>query len=270
MVSVKSLIPAIAAAVVSTAALAADLPLPPPVAYQPPPPPCCEVSGWYLRGDVGVGFQNFKSFDHDQTNPAFVWPASWTINQQEIKDATILGFGIGYEFNSWLRFDITGEYRTKVVGKVTGSKGSNGRCKCQKPRHGNGLRAAWHIISEFLASFGFERARPAEGTPRDQFCQHDCLTQCPTVARFASQLALRAILISGKGETTRQTRHPLLLEPDDELWFGGFVCSVKNLEFEINRVGERRVHPSVSENVPHCPRLARRYNDSCCRSEAKA
>jgi opacity protein-like surface antigen len=79
------------------------------------------VSGWYLRGDVGVGFQNFKSFDHDQTNPAFVWPASWTINQQEIKDATILGFGVGYEFNSWLRFDITGEYRTRVVGKVTGS-----------------------------------------------------------------------------------------------------------------------------------------------------
>ena len=80
-----------------------------------------QMGGWYLRGDVGVGIQNFKNFDHDQTNPAFVWPASWTINQQEIKDATILGFGVGYEFNSWLRFDITGEYRTKVVGKVTGS-----------------------------------------------------------------------------------------------------------------------------------------------------
>ena len=89
--------------------------------YQPPPPPIVEASGWYLRGDVGVGIQNFKTFDHGQTNPAFVWPASWTINQQEIKDATILGFGIGYEFNSWLRFDVTGEYRTKVVGKATGS-----------------------------------------------------------------------------------------------------------------------------------------------------
>jgi len=72
MVSVKSFIPAAAAALISTATFAADLPPPPPVAYQPPPPPCCEVSGWYLRGDVGVGFQNFKSFDHDQTNPAFV------------------------------------------------------------------------------------------------------------------------------------------------------------------------------------------------------
>jgi opacity protein-like surface antigen len=122
MVSVKSLIPAIAAAVVSTAALAADLPPPPPIAYQPPPPPVVAVaSGWYLRGDVGIGIQDFKSFDHFQTNPAFVWPASWTINQHEIKDATILGFGIGYAFNSWLRFDVTGEYRTKIVGKAVGS-----------------------------------------------------------------------------------------------------------------------------------------------------
>ena len=121
MVSVKSFIPAAAAALVSTAAFAADLPPPPPMVYQPPPPPVVEASGWYLRGDVGVGIQNFKTFDHGQTNPAFVWPASWTINQQEIKDATILGFGIGYEFNSWLRFDVTGEYRTKVVGKATGS-----------------------------------------------------------------------------------------------------------------------------------------------------
>ena len=122
MVSVKSFIPAAAAALISTAAFAADLPLPPPIAYQPPPPPIvAPASGWYLRGDVGLGIQNFKSFDHGQTNPAFVWPASWTINQQEIKDATILGFGLGYEFNSWLRFDITGEYRTKVVGKAVGS-----------------------------------------------------------------------------------------------------------------------------------------------------
>lgn len=121
MVSVKSFIPAVAAAVVSTAALAADLPPPPPIAYQPPPPPVVVESGWYLRGDVGVGIQNFKSFDHNQTNPAFVWPASWTIVQQEVKDTTILDFGVGYAFNSWLRFDVTGEYRTKVVGKAVGS-----------------------------------------------------------------------------------------------------------------------------------------------------
>ena len=35
--------------------------------------------GWYLRGDIGVGAQKFKEFDHTQTNQAFVWPASWRI-----------------------------------------------------------------------------------------------------------------------------------------------------------------------------------------------
>ena len=36
------------------------------------------ASGWYLRGDVGVGVQNFTTFDHSQTISVFVWPASWT------------------------------------------------------------------------------------------------------------------------------------------------------------------------------------------------
>jgi hypothetical protein len=37
--------------------------------YQPPPPPVVEASGWYLRGDVGVGIQNFKTFDHTRRIP---------------------------------------------------------------------------------------------------------------------------------------------------------------------------------------------------------
>ncbi len=119
MVSVKSVIAAGAAAFISTAACAADMALPPPqLSYQPPP---VETSGWYLRGDIGVGIQNFSEFDHGQTNPAFVWPASWTIVQQDIQDATIAGFGVGYEVNNWLRLDVTGEYRTKAMFKVTGS-----------------------------------------------------------------------------------------------------------------------------------------------------
>jgi opacity protein-like surface antigen len=118
MVSVKSFIPAGAALLLSTAAFAADLPLPPP-AYQPPPV-VVETSGWYLRGDVGVGVQSFTDFTHTQTNPAFVWPADWTIVQHEIKDTTILGLGIGYAVNNWLRFDVTGEYRTKAVVKAVG------------------------------------------------------------------------------------------------------------------------------------------------------
>ncbi len=120
MVSVKFFIrisAAAAAAVIGTSAYAADLPLPqPPMAYQPPA--AVETGGWYLRGDVGVGVQNFSQF---QLEPISTLPTSWTINQQNIEDTTILGFGAGYELNNWFRFDVTGEYRTQAAFKATGS-----------------------------------------------------------------------------------------------------------------------------------------------------
>jgi len=122
MVSAKSLIIAGAAAIVSTAAFAADMALPPPPQLPYQPAPMVEpLGGWYLRGDVGVGIQSFSSFEHSQTNAAFVWPPSWTIVQQDIQDTAFFGLGVGYELNNWLRFDVTGEYRTKAGFKVTGS-----------------------------------------------------------------------------------------------------------------------------------------------------
>jgi len=120
-----------ATAFLSTAALAADFPppLPPPQMVQMP----VETGGWYLRGDVGVGAQDFKNFQFHQTNAGTgaVWPASWRIDQKDIKDASFVGFGIGYQWNNWLRFDATAEYRTDVKFKAVGSYTEfcpNGRC----------------------------------------------------------------------------------------------------------------------------------------------
>jgi opacity protein-like surface antigen len=122
MVSAKIFGLAGAAALLSTAALAADLPppLPPPV-YRAPV--VVETGGWYLRGDVGIGIQKYKSFDFTQTNAASgaVWPASWQIDQTDIKDTFFVGFGIGYQWNNWLRLDFTGEYRADVKFKAVGS-----------------------------------------------------------------------------------------------------------------------------------------------------
>jgi opacity protein-like surface antigen len=119
MVSVRFLICIGAAALIGTSAYAADLPQPQPM-YQPPVM-VAATSGWYLRGDVGVGVTDFTEFDHSQTNAAFVWPASWQIVQKDIQDTSIFGLGVGYEVNNWLRFDVTGEYRTKAMFKATGS-----------------------------------------------------------------------------------------------------------------------------------------------------
>jgi opacity protein-like surface antigen len=108
-----------ATALASTAALAADFPAPPPV-YTPPPP---DTGGWYLRGDVGVGAQTFRSFDFTQTNvlTGGPWPATWRINQKDIKDTFLISGGVGYAWNNWLRFDVTGEYRADVKFKAVGS-----------------------------------------------------------------------------------------------------------------------------------------------------
>jgi opacity protein-like surface antigen len=123
MVSVRFLICIGAAALIGTSAYAADLPQPQPM-YQAPVM-VAATSGWYLRGDVGVGVTDFTQFDHSQTNAAFVWPASWQIVQKDIQDTSIFGFGVGYEVNNWLRFDVTGEYRTKAIFKATGSYADN-------------------------------------------------------------------------------------------------------------------------------------------------
>jgi opacity protein-like surface antigen len=121
MVRVNLLGLASAISLLSTAALAADLPppLPPPMVRAP----VVETGMWYLRGDVGVGIQKFKSFDFTQTNVATggPWPATWTIDQKDIKDTFMVGFGVGYAWNNWLRFDFTGEYRADVKFKAIGS-----------------------------------------------------------------------------------------------------------------------------------------------------
>ncbi len=66
-----------------TSANAADLP--PVMQARPIAPVQVEemTGGWYLRGDIGVGRQQFKSFDFTQTNNAFVWPASWRKLERE-------------------------------------------------------------------------------------------------------------------------------------------------------------------------------------------
>jgi len=122
MGGVKMLALAGATALVTTATYAADFPpaMPPAMPQYVQAPPV-DTGGWYLRGDIGVGRQNFTDFPHFQTNPAFVWPASWRIDQKDMKSATFVGFGAGYSWNNWLRFDVTGEYRSKVPVKVLGS-----------------------------------------------------------------------------------------------------------------------------------------------------
>lgn len=116
MRSVQSVIVAGAMALLSTVAQAADVPMiapppPPPYAYAPVPPPIVEdFGGWYLRGDIGVTQQKVKSL----YNVLYEAPGIGVTTQNAGFDGSMLfGLGVGYQFNSWLRADITGEYRSK-------------------------------------------------------------------------------------------------------------------------------------------------------------
>ena len=111
MVSVKNLIPAAAAVLMmsTAAASAADLGAPP--VYQPQPMVAAQPSGgWYLRGDIGIGMAT-STLTFEQ-NPLNV--SNFAIQHYATGNTPFINAGIGYEFNNWLRFDVTGEYRSRT------------------------------------------------------------------------------------------------------------------------------------------------------------
>ena len=118
MRSVKFIVAAGAASVLSSVAFAADMPsiMPaPPMGYAPAPV-MQDFGGWYLRGDIGMtnttnGKLHVNAYD--------TLPASTVWNQygHGFDGGTLFGVGVGYQFNSWFRADVTGEYRSKVAFK---------------------------------------------------------------------------------------------------------------------------------------------------------
>ncbi|WP_407178469.1 outer membrane protein [Bradyrhizobium sp. STM 3562] len=115
MRSVKFLIAAGAASLLSTAAFAADMPIAPPPMYAPPPP--ADFGGWYLRGDIGFSNQSVK--DVKLSNPAAYQGLSSFNQTTDFDTAGTYQIGVGYQFNNWFRADITGQYRGKSNFKGT-------------------------------------------------------------------------------------------------------------------------------------------------------
>ncbi len=109
---------------VAGAAQAADYSQP----YQPPPPqpiiiqqaPQEELgNNWYLRGQVGVGMIQSDRMQYEPN--AANNPNDFSIESSSIGDTIFIGGGVGYYWNNWLRFDVTGEYRSKAHIDAFGS-----------------------------------------------------------------------------------------------------------------------------------------------------
>lgn len=111
MRSVKILIAAGAASLLSGVAMAADIPAAPPPQYFAPPP-AEEFGGWYLRGDIGM--TNTRAKLHSDLYDQL--PAGSTLLHQGhgFDSGMLFGLGVGYQFNNWFRMDVTGEYRSRV------------------------------------------------------------------------------------------------------------------------------------------------------------
>jgi opacity protein-like surface antigen len=109
MGSVRCSLVAAAAGLISTGAMAADLPV-----IMPAHPPILEEfgGGWYLRGDLGFSNQHVSSVTSPSYNPALN-PGLINVVQvgNGFDSAGVFDIGFGYRWNNWLRFDATAQYR---------------------------------------------------------------------------------------------------------------------------------------------------------------
>ncbi|KPL52153.1 outer membrane protein [Prosthecomicrobium hirschii] len=109
---------AIAGAITQAAAADLTVPYVAPIIEQIAVP-----GGWYLRGDIGIGIERGRFKENEFDKPPAGYRGRWI--RQSIDDGASFGIGIGYQFNPWLRGDLTAEYRTAVtvrgIGQQTGS-----------------------------------------------------------------------------------------------------------------------------------------------------
>ena len=106
MRSVKFIIAAGAATLLSNAAFAADMAIAPPPQMYAPPPIVEDFGGWYLRGDIGFSNQRVG-----RLNNALDAGNTSSVQNLSFNTAGIFGLGVGYKVNNWFRADLTGEYR---------------------------------------------------------------------------------------------------------------------------------------------------------------
>lgn len=98
------------AVALSTAAYAADLPTP--VIEHVPEIPAA-AGGWYLRGDIGYKLYS----DPDGSFEGSSTVSDLRYERESMDNAWLVGVGVGYQFNDYLRGDITLDYETKAEAK---------------------------------------------------------------------------------------------------------------------------------------------------------
>ncbi len=84
----------------------------------PAPKAIAVGGGWYLRGDIGIGTNRHDpsvEFLSNGAPPPLAANASYIMDDFKMGSSAFFGVGVGYQFNSWLRADLTAEYRTSAT-----------------------------------------------------------------------------------------------------------------------------------------------------------
>ena len=157
------------AVLAATTAQGADYAPPPPQIVQPPPQEFAQ--NWYLRGFVGVGMTNKFKLDFLE-NPAHT--TNFVFDQNSNSDRTFVGGGVGYEWNNWLRFDLTGEYRSR---------------RSQRARH-------FRSDHSRRRRFGSTRLHQILGVPRQRICRSRHLELLYAIRRLRHRRRLQHIQLT--------------------------------------------------------------------------
>jgi len=118
----RSLYGVFAALLITSNAFAADMLPAEPIAEAPPEVTVTEATGWYLRGDVGYGFNDLRGAKYFQGSNA----SEVDFATSDLGNAWTAGGGVGYQVNSYLRTDVTLDYlgKSKFKGSTVGSCGA--------------------------------------------------------------------------------------------------------------------------------------------------
>jgi opacity protein-like surface antigen len=127
------------------AASAADMP---PI-IQKAPPPVEAFGGWYLRGDIGFSNQRVRDITFVDVNGNV--PAQQNLTTG-FDSAGLFDLGVGYQFNSWLRADVTGQYRMKAhFQDVNSVDQGNGTFLAESDF---GSKSEWVVLANIYADLG--------------------------------------------------------------------------------------------------------------------
>jgi opacity protein-like surface antigen len=128
--SLASVAAVVVAPSVQAGARAADLLPPAPPIEEPLRGAIVEESGFYLRGDLGVANANASNLNSTYRDGSTLASIGTVEGPVSVGDPFVLGLGVGYQFNAWLRADITGEYRNNINYHASSTYQYSGSPKC--------------------------------------------------------------------------------------------------------------------------------------------